>query len=161
MNLIPWRKKEQNAVVRADSGFPSLTQFRDEIDRLFDRFFEEPFGLLGPWARGAGWTPAVEVSETDTHVTVQAEVPGIDARDLDVAVAGNVLTLSGQKSEASERSDRGVQYSERRFGSFRRRIELPAEVSPDDVDAQYRNGVLTIRLKKVHAQRARRVQVKT
>jgi HSP20 family protein len=161
MNLTPWRKKDKNPIVRADSGFPSLTQVRDEVDRLFDRFLEEPFGMLPAWAHSGNWMPAVDLSETDTHITVQAEVPGIDPRNIDVSVSGNILTLSGTKSESSERSERGVQYSERRFGSFRRRIDLPADVNADDVEAQHRNGVLTIRLKKVHTHRARRVQIKT
>lgn len=112
--------------------------------------------LLGvfPWwgsvaERVHHWEPSVDLFETDREVVVVAEVPGLRAQDLNVNVRHNVLTIAGRTSEEKEREEATYHWRERRFGSFHRSFQLPAEVDPERARAEYRNGVLEVRLPKV------------
>ncbi|NLX24110.1 MAG: Hsp20/alpha crystallin family protein [Phycisphaerae bacterium] len=157
MNLIPWRNK---GTERVGSEACSIDRFRSELDRAFESFFRgggDTFDrLLSPVL---GWGPAVDVSEDDKQVTVRAEIPGVDPKDLDVTVSGDTLTLSGEKKEETHEEKGGWYHAERRFGSFRRTLRLPAEVDADEVEATYQNGVLTVRLNKTERAVGRRIAI--
>ena len=156
MNLMPWRSK------REDGGELSpLVSLRSEMDRLFDSFLREPFGEMD-WPQWAGgkWSPAVELAEDEKELTVRAELPGIDPKDLDVSVVDNHLVLSGEKKESSETKEKGVYHSETRYGSFRRTLPLPEGVDTEHVDAQYSNGVLTLKLPKTAPSPQKKIEVK-
>ena len=86
-----------------------MVALRGEMDRLFDSFFREPFGAMDwpPWGSGK-WSPAIDVAENDKELTVRAELPGIDPKDLEVSVSGNQLVLSGEKKESSETQGEGL-----------------------------------------------------
>jgi HSP20 family protein len=138
-----------------------LVRLRDEMDRTFERFFSEPCGLMEPkMFRAEGWFPAVDVSETDAEVTIQVELPGIAAKDLEIAVSGSTLTISGEKEEREEKKGKDFYQSERRFGSFRRVIELPETVDAEKVTAESDNGVVTIHVAKKPGIKSKRVEVK-
>ncbi len=156
MNLTPWRNKQEDG----ERGLLPVSSFRNEMDRLFESFFREPLGRMEPWW-GDKWSPAVDVAESAQELTVRAELPGIDPKDLDVSVTGNQLVLSGEKKESSEHNDKNFHQSETRYGSFRRMITLPEDVDTENVDAQYSNGVLTLRLKKTSPTPHKRIEVKT
>jgi HSP20 family protein len=157
MNLIP-RKHRSRGPGQEISPIRTL---RTEMDRLFDTFLREPLGSLD-WPSGwsGKWSPAVDVSEDDKEVVVRAELPGIDPKDLDVSVVGNQVTIRGEKKESSEQKEKGVYRTETRYGSFHRTISLPEEVDTEKVDAQYANGVLTLRLAKTLRSPAKRIEVK-
>lgn len=155
MNLSLWKKRDP-----LNGG---LVRLRDEMDRMFDRFLSEPFGfgLIEPKSlRAEGWIPPVDVSETDNEVTIRAEVPGIAAKDLDISISGTTLTIAGQKDETTEKKDENYYVCERRFGSFRRVIDLPETIDPDKVSAESDNGVVTIRVAKKPGAKPRQVEVK-
>jgi HSP20 family protein len=158
MNLISWRNKLQE--VRAGETSP-LAALRGEMDRLLDSFFREPFGMPDwpQWATGR-WSPAIDVAENEKELTVRAELPGIDPKDLDVTVTGNQLVLSGEKRESSEHEGKDFHHSETRYGSFRRTIPLPEGIDAENVDAQYANGVLTLHLTKIAPAAQKRIEVK-
>src|SRR5574340_1253922 len=100
MSLIPWRNKPRDLDPMPASPLATL---RQEMDRLFESFVREPFGAIDwPFSGRAGWSPAVDVAENDQEVTVRAEVPGIDPKELDVSITGNQLVISGEKKEATE-----------------------------------------------------------
>ena len=100
------------------------------------------------------------MAESDKEVTVRAELPGIDPKDLEVTVAGNQLVLSGEKKESSETKEKGIYHSETRYGAFHRTVPLPEGVDTEHVDAQYANGVLTLRLAKTPQAATKRIEVK-
>ena len=129
----------------SEEGSP-LSSLRKQIDNLF-----EDFGGDAPFASG-DFTVRTNVSETDEAVTVTAELPGIELDDIDVSVAGNQLTVSGEKkSEKEEKSDeegREFHRIERRSGSFRRLVTLPFEIEPGTVEAATKDGVLTVSVPK-------------
>jgi HSP20 family protein len=153
MNLSIWKRRNP---INGD-----LARLRDEMDRTFDRFFTEPWGMLEPKiSRTEGWFPPVDLSETGTEVTIRTEVPGIAAKDLDISVSGTTLTIGGQKEEREEKKDEDYYLSERRFGSFRRVIELPETVDADKVTAESDNGVVTIHVAKRPGIKPKQVEVK-
>lgn len=136
-----------------------LLRLQDEMNDLFNRFFGWWGGTTAELA--GQWWPALELSEKDDHVIVRAEMPGLNSEDIDVTVHGNILTLSGEKKEEAEQRE-GMRYcSERRYGSFRRDITLPADVDADNVEATYKDGVLTLTLPKVEEAKTRKIAVKS
>ena len=90
---------------------------------------------------------------------VRAEVPGVEPKDFDISVSGDVLSISGEKKEESEERRGNVYRSERRFGSFRRHVRLPEAVDTDKIEAEYDKGILTIRLAKSEKVVGRRIPV--
>jgi HSP20 family protein len=162
-NIIPWRGKDAEIKSGDASSQSAIAHFHSEVDRLFERFFGEPFwgGRLSEGLRSWGSTgyPALDVSEQEDAITVRAEVPGVDPKDLDISVSGDVLVLSGEKKEESEQRGDSFYHSERSFGSFRRTIALPATVDREKMSAGYDKGVLTIRLAKSEKAVAKRIPV--
>lgn len=159
MKLVPWQSKTKRER-DGDSMAPTLARFRSDIEDLFDHWR----GTLGfeseGWDMPGLWQPRLDVSEAENHVTIRAEVPGMEANDLDITLSGNVLTLSGEKRDTRERKDEVYFVVERTFGSFRRSVTLPAEVDADDVNAEYDKGVVTISIKKKHSTPRKRIGVK-
>jgi len=152
--LIPWKQKERSA------GLPA-SGFRTEMDQLFQSFFGDAFAPLAAsgWS-GAVWGPPLDIEETDKEILIRAEIPGVTPEELDLAISGNSLVISGEKKESEERKDKGYLYQERRFGSFRREVALPTAVDADHVDAEYKEGVLHVKLQKAQEALARRITVK-
>jgi HSP20 family protein len=146
-DLIPWSRSRDVTVRREGETDPFLTLHR-EMNRLFEDFSRgfglAPFGQ-GRLFGGAGGWPNIEVSETNKEVKVTAELPGLEEKDIEVALANGVLAIKGEKKTESEDKDR--LFSERYYGRFERRIPVD-DVEEDKVSASFKNGVLTITLPK-------------
>lgn len=155
MNLL---RRKPNEASSAPTNM--LTRMRDEMDRVFDRWLDRPLDLDWP-ANGESWMPALDVIDGDAEVTIKAEVPGMAAKDVNVSISGNVLTLSGEKDDSKEKKGENFYVSERRFGSFRRTVELPEGVDADKVTAEQTNGVLTVRIPKPKTAKPKIVPVQT
>ncbi|MFQ5490482.1 MAG: Hsp20/alpha crystallin family protein [Phycisphaerae bacterium] len=161
MNLIPWRNKRSGNGRRETSSELDLGRFRSEVHEMLDRFFRDPFGLHHqPDALLEGWAVPLDVVETDKDITLKVEVPGVDPKDIEINVSGNGLTVSGEKMDSTVQSHDGWCHSERRFGRFRRSIQLPNSVDTDKVSAEHAHGVLTVRIEKQRAAAPKRVAVK-
>jgi len=137
--------------------FGDLATFRREMDRLFERFFGELPTLEFP---AFGWTPRLDVSETKDSVTVKVELPGLEPKDLDISISGNMLTIKGEKKQETEEKDEHHHLVERAYGSFSRMVQLPAPVSADKVKATFKNGVLTIALPKTEEAKRKAIPIK-
>lgn len=149
-DLLPWRKEGSKVEIerRRDDSYMDL---QSQMNRLFDDFFTNPFGLtpfLGNIESGGTFMPRIDIKETDKEIKVSAEVPGMDEKDIQVRLANNVLTISGEKEAESEDKDSRYHRIERSYGSFRRDIQLPAEVDEEKVTATFAKGVLTVVLPK-------------
>lgn len=150
MSLLPKRKSEK--LERSP-----VSSLKDEVNRLFDDFFSGGFLTLP--SRGE-WSPALDVSETDTQIVVKAEVPGMEPKDIDVSITGDTLMIKGEKKEEAEKKEQNYYRMERRYGSFQRVLSLPASVDAAKVNASYKNGVLTIFLDKKEESKGRSIQIK-
>jgi HSP20 family protein len=164
-DITPWRRGSRS-LARREEDHPFLS-LRREMDTLFDEFFKgfemEPWGQLGGNGNGVNFSPRVNVSENETAIQVTAELPGINLKDVDVSLARDVLTIRGEKKEEKKEEKDNYYHMERSFGSFSRTIPLPAGVvNADQIDANFKNGVLTITLpKRAEAQTTtRRIAVK-
>ncbi|MBX3357688.1 MAG: Hsp20/alpha crystallin family protein [Phycisphaeraceae bacterium] len=166
MSIIPFKNRNNN---NEPEGFLPATvgELKHEMDRLFERFVgrypsDVWNGLTtGTWNTSSlgAWSPAIDIAETDKEVVIRAEIPGVDPKDVEVAVAGTTLTISGEKEETEEESGKDFHRSERRFGSFERRLTLPDYVDPDKVAAGFANGVLEVRVAKTKAVQPRKIAV--
>jgi HSP20 family protein len=133
------------------------------MNRLFDDFFRgfELSSLHGGRLWAESW-PKLDVSETDNEFEITAELPGMDEKDVDVTLAGDVLRICGQKKNKREERRKNYYLAERTYGRFHRDIPLLAEVDAEKIDARFNKGVLTVRLPKVKDSRwSRRVPVRT
>jgi HSP20 family protein len=127
--------------------------------------------LEGLWSRVAGdgeegWlkgrlVPSLDLSETANAIDVRMDLPGIKPEEIDVQLNNGVLTVSGERKEEKEEKDKMYHRVERRRGSFSRSVTLPASVMEDKVEAQYRDGVLTISMQKTDEAKSRKIKVKS
>lgn len=135
-----------------------FSQLRNEVDRLFDSF---PLRLpTFGFARVAA-APAVDMTETDKAYKVSAELPGMDAENVEVTFDDGLLRISGEKREQREESERGYSFSERTYGSFERILELPSAAQAEKIKAKFKNGVLTVTVPKDEkaAKKAKRITI--
>jgi HSP20 family protein len=140
--LIPWRGE--------------VERLRNEMERLYGRFFD-----LRPFQRAeeGDWVPNLDVSETSKEVIVQAEIPGMESKDINVSLEGGMLTIKGERKREHEEKDENFHRIERNYGSFYRSIRLPADVDPENVKATYKKGVLKINLPKTEKETGKKIEV--
>lgn len=134
-----------------------LATLREEMRDLFSQAFssDEEFW---PFARTV---PSLDLCETGQAVEARIDLPGVDPKEVDIQISGNVLTIRGERK--SEREEKGATWHrvERRLGGFCRSVILPCAVKEEAVEANYRDGVLTITMPKTEETKARRIEVKT
>ena len=134
-----------------------LGNLREEMEELVSRAFGEDVGL---WPTDR-IVPSLDLAETDSNVEVRMDIPGMEAKDIDIQVNGNLLTISGERKEEREEKGKTFHRIERRVGSFSRSLTLPCQVKEDAVDAQYKNGLLTVKLPKTEEAKSKKITVKS
>jgi len=121
--------------------------------------------LLGGWGRewGPQRYPPLNVWASEGEIVVDAELPGVDPKEVEISVEGNELTLAGQLDAGDKEKEGKYQVRERRSGSFRRVLELPYRIEAGKVKAQYRNGILSVRLPQLEKEQGKRrtIEIKT
>jgi HSP20 family protein len=159
---LPLKAPEKEAAP-AHRLFAPMESFRRDVNRLFEDFgdlWRSPMRqLLAPesfWSREFTWpaTPAVDVAEKDKAYEITAELPGLDEKNVEVKVANGMLTIKGEKKEEKEEKKKDYYLSERRYGSFERRFQIPEGVEADKIEATFKKGVLTVTLPKSAAAQA-------
>jgi HSP20 family protein len=135
--------------------------FRREMDELFDQFLAPSGARSSRVGPGSSW-PSIEVHENEDAYTIAAEVPGMDAKDVELNLRDNALTLSGEKVQEQTSEDGGRSWTERSYGRFERTIPFETEIDADRVSASCRNGVLTVTLPKnpKAKEKSRRIEIK-
>lgn len=139
--------------------FREVSRLRREMDRLWDDYFGS--GRRGLQPLTTTFAPAVDVKETDTEVVVKAEVPGIDAKDINISVTGDVLSIKGEKKSEREEKEENYHLVERSYGSFSRSLVLPAAVDVEKIEAKYDKGVLTVTCPKKEEVKPKAIEIKT
>jgi HSP20 family protein len=104
--------------------------------------------------------PVLDISEGKKEITVKAEIPGVEAGDLDVSLDERTLIIKGKKKQEKEDKDENYHRMERSYGYFRRTVQLPADVDPSKVEASYKKGVLKVVLKKTKESEAKKIEVR-
>ncbi len=148
MSIVPWQPLQE------------LMTLRHRMDRLFDDLAQKDRSLsLLPERGGAAWAPAIELKETEAAVVLRAQVPGMDAKDLDVRVGRDTVFLSGEYREEATAEADDVVHSEFRYGQFQRVVPLPVTILPDRVSADYKDGVLILTMPKSETRKRHAVKV--
>jgi len=134
----------------------------EEVGRRFEDIFGRPF-LPGVWrafpSEEMVWAPAIDVLEKEDKFLVKVELPGVKEEDVNVTVAGDTLTIEGEKKAESEVKKKGYYYTETSYGSFSRSITMPSTVDASKIEANYDKGVLEITLPKVPEVKPKKITV--
>ena len=139
--------------------FSELTSLQDRMNQLFSRQFGSS-GRNSEQSLGfANFIPPVDIFEDDHNITIQAEVPGVSEKDLDIRLENNILIISGERKLENEEKKENFHRIERSYGRFSRSFSLPATVNPDSVNAEFDNGVLKITIAKSEEAKPRQIKI--
>jgi HSP20 family protein len=134
----------------------------EETGRSFEDVFGRPF-LPGIWrafpSEEMVWAPAIDVVEEEDRFSVKVELPGVKEEDVNVSIAGDTLTIEGEKKAESEVKRKGYYYSETSYGSFSRSITIPSTIDTGRIEANYDKGVLEISLPKAPEVKPKKITV--
>lgn len=155
MALIRWQPMRQ------------LGTLRQQMDRLFDDLLSDTeLGGLSlrdfpAWSsiEGTTWMPAIELQDTEKDVILKAEIPGVEAKDLDVQVGREAVSIAGEHQQKEEKEEKGIFRSEFRYGKFQRVVPLPTQIHNDRVKAEFKDGILTLTMPKVEEAAQKKVKV--
>ena len=151
LELVPWRKDTKQMTRELADDW--LMPLHHQIDRVFTDFIGADFPRLARTRLDGGFSPDMDVSETDRQLEVTAELPGMDDEDIEVTLTGGMLTVKGEKKSETEEEDKDKHHYrlERSYGAFRRSFRLPPELDADDVSASFDKGVLKVTVAKKEA----------
>src|SRR6202167_1709123 len=158
------RYSNRESIIQSDHLYRRSTRSKMSIthsDPLANlRLFEDAFTrLLSEPRAGRPWSPAVDIFETENELVLKADVPEVALKDIDVHVENQTLTLSGERKFEKQDTSKGYHRIERRYGQFTRSFTVPQTVDTEQVQAEYHNGVLTVKLPKKAAAKPRQVKI--
>jgi HSP20 family protein len=128
------------------------------INHLFDGSFFPTLSLDDDMSLGS-WRPVVDIYENEDSVVVKAELPGVDKKDIKVDLKDGVLTLTGERSHEKEVNEDKYYRKERAYGRFHRSFTVPAEIDPDKIKAEFKDGVLKVEIPKPEEQKPKKIAV--
>jgi HSP20 family protein len=142
------------AIVRFEPS-REVDTIQSEVNRVFDAFF----GNAGTASRARRWVPAMDLVETDDHLVLRADLPGMSRDDVSIEIKDGALTISGERKTEHEEKSEGFYRVERAFGSFSRSLTLPEGIDMEKVDADFEDGVLEVRIPKPAERKPHRVEI--
>lgn len=144
-SLTPWKRKSG---LEASGGANPLRSLQSEVDSIFDNFFRGFSFAPAIVDEGGILAPKLDVAETEKEYQVTLEIPGVEEKDIDVSLSGDVLTIKGEKKAEEKEEGKNWHRVERSYGSFQRSFTLPDGVNSDKIEAGFKNGVLDVRIPK-------------
>ena len=135
--------------------FREVETLQREMNRLFDSLAPSENSDY----KGIAFMPAAEMHETPNTIELRVEVPGLEAKDIDVRVTEQAVAISGERQSQTKTEEQGMTRSEFRYGKFQRVVSLPARVQNDKVQADYNNGILSLSLPKAEGEKNKVVKV--
>ena len=141
-------------LVPKDPFVNALPQMRD-LSRLFNLDFEDNDNTLSP----ANWTPAVDIAEKDDHFLIEADIPGVDPKEIEVSMENGFLTVKGERETQTKDEKDGYTRTERSYGSFYRRFSLPDTADSENVTASSNQGVLQIKVGKHEVAKPKKITI--
>lgn len=153
MALARFTRRPARLAFQPFAGFPAF----DDVENRMRKMMEEMVSDSDAMAAPIGWMPAMEITETPAELIATAELPGLEKKDVDIAVEDGLLTISGEKTEEKTEGSEKKKYHlwERTYGSFQRSFSLPRDVDASKITAEFKNGLL-----KVHMPKTNEAQVK-
>jgi HSP20 family protein len=142
-------------MMRTLASSPRTNDFQDH----FNRIFNDAFGRSREESNLTTWAPAVDIHESEHELTVKADLPGIDPKDLDIRVENNILTIRGERKFEKKVNEDNYLRVERAYGSFSRSFSLANTVNSDAIKADYQNGVLTLVVPKREEAKPKQIRV--
>ncbi|MBD2182125.1 Hsp20/alpha crystallin family protein [Planktothrix sp. FACHB-1355] len=133
--------------------FQEMETLRRQMDRMFDELAQ----YNGETSQG--WVPAIELHDEENHLTLRAEIPGVEGKDLDIHVTREAVSLAGERRYEKQAEHKGFYHSEFRYGKFQRTVQLPVLIQNDKVQAEFKNGILTLTLPKAEELQRKVVKV--
>jgi HSP20 family protein len=133
------------ALIKWTSPYRDFLNLQEEMNRLFDAFSR---GTELQSVTEGSWAPAVDIHESKESIVIDAEVPGVDQKDIKVSITDNILTIQGEKKQQKTVEEENFHRVERFYGTFSRSFNLPAGVKADQIKASFKDGVLKIILPK-------------
>jgi len=149
-NLISWRKKDPNPVM------PFHAEGSSDVDRLLNTLLFSPYDRL----HKGRLLPSINIINGEKKLTVEAELPGVRTKDIDISLNGRRLFIKAERKDEKKEDHRDFHRMEISCGSYARQIELPADVDQSSVNARYKNGVLKIELRKTKASQTKVIKIK-
>ena len=150
--MKPWNSNEH-----------SIQRFRNEIDGMFSRLFNDSFLPTSSfWNAENSFTPKCNIEEKKDHYLVEVEIPGVEPKDVNIELEGNMLSIKGERKRESKAEDRDdkMHVVEQSYGSFYRSFSLPNNVNTEAIKAENKNGVLFIKIPKNKEKETRRIDIK-
>ncbi|MFP3938898.1 MAG: Hsp20/alpha crystallin family protein [Thermoanaerobaculia bacterium] len=133
---------------------------RDRVNRLFEQAFGDALAREGEEVSTAGWTPPVDIAETEESLVLYAELPGLTKDQVEITLEDNTLAVRGERALGEEHDRESFHRVERAYGAFQRSFRLPANVRPDGVQARFQDGVLRIDIPKVEESKPRKIEIR-
>lgn len=146
MELMKWTPRE---------NFLSL---HNHFSNLFDDFLFPILGTREPVSLW-NWNPAVDIYNQEDSIVIKAELPGVDKKDIQIDVKDNILTLKGERATDNEVKEDNYYHRERTCGKFERMFTLPANIDPENITAEFKDGVLRIGLPKPEEHKPKKIAV--
>ena len=146
------------------SYLPRLRSKSESIrtrDSIFDDLFNELYSLPTSFLSKSGMdlSPRIDISETDAAYKIEAELPGINQKEIDVKIDNNILTIKGKKEDIKEEKEKNYHLRERYYGAFQRSISLPNNIEPEKIKASFENGVLNISVPKNDKRTPKKIEI--
>jgi HSP20 family protein len=148
MTLIRWRPSRD------------LINIQDEMNRVFDRFFTKDSWSDEESVSKAAWYPVVDITENNDEYELSAELPGLKKEDIHISFSDGILKLEGERKKEKEEKDTDYHRVERTFGNFCRTFRLPNTVKTDKIAADFKDGILNVRLPKMEEVKPKEIEVK-
>ncbi len=143
------------ALVRWEPG-REVDSLQSEVNRVFDAFFG---GSATP-TRARRWVPPMDLVETEDHLVLRADLPGMKREDVEIEIKDGALTIAGERTAEHEQKTEGYYRVERASGRFARSLTLPEGTEPEGIDAQFENGVLEVRIPKPAQRKPHRIEIR-
>ncbi len=147
MAYLPKLRSKSESIRTRDSVF----------DDLFNELYSLPTSFLSKC--GVDLSPRIDISETDAAYKIEAELPGINQKEIDVKIDNNILTIKGKKEDIKEEKEKNYHLRERYYGAFQRSISLPNNIEPEKIKASFENGVLNISVPKNDKRTPKKIEI--
>ncbi|MEK6982346.1 MAG: Hsp20/alpha crystallin family protein [Candidatus Micrarchaeota archaeon] len=144
---------------RPVSLMDELERMQREMDEIFEILprTKDPLMLQSKFMSSMFKPPLMDLEEKDNLYIIKAEMPGLDKNDIKIEAEQNMLTITGERKEAKEEKQKDSFYSERSYNGYRRTIQLPSGINPEKIDAEYKNGLLTLTMEKMFSSKKKEI----